>query len=344
MISIVIPFLNEGVRVEKTVKSIRETQDLDVEIVLIDDNSNDDCDYFEVAQKYNCVYHYNEERQGVAGSRNVGCAMATQPNILILDAHMKMLHDDWASMLVKQMDAEPRALYCSRSCCINADWELETNMNCGGAYFRTANKYTTSFADFIQPKWRQSPSEEMEKPIVEIPIVLGAAYALKKEYWDKIYGLEGLQQYECDEYFLSAKTWLEGGRVLLMNDFQTGHFYKTDENGGQNFSVTSGIQIHNKYLCMKATMPKKVFEEHMAKVKEVTNPQEYKNGMKMVKENMAQIDEIVKKCKAIYTKRWSTFVKKNIEDVIENHKDVEQFAKRPVMKNIGFDFKMLTLA
>jgi glycosyltransferase involved in cell wall biosynthesis len=48
----IIPFLNEGIEIEQTLASIRETAGDEVDIIVINDNSHDDTDYETVAGKY----------------------------------------------------------------------------------------------------------------------------------------------------------------------------------------------------------------------------------------------------------------------------------------------------
>ena len=65
-LTIIITFRNEKEWLEYTLTSIRETTVTNPDIILINDNSNDDCDYKEIAKKYNCKYIYHLETVGVA--------------------------------------------------------------------------------------------------------------------------------------------------------------------------------------------------------------------------------------------------------------------------------------
>lgn len=50
-LTIIIPFLNEGDEIEKTLKSIRETSRTNVDIIIINDCSTDNFDYLYAAKK-----------------------------------------------------------------------------------------------------------------------------------------------------------------------------------------------------------------------------------------------------------------------------------------------------
>lgn len=68
-ITVIIVFLNEGVEVENTVRSIREHSTLEqVDILLI----NDAYDYRRIAKFYQTRYYENSHRQGISCSRDDG--------------------------------------------------------------------------------------------------------------------------------------------------------------------------------------------------------------------------------------------------------------------------------
>ena len=66
----IIPFLNEGNEIEKTLSSIRSTAGDTIDVLLINDCSTDDFDYETTALQFNVQYHKNRERLGVAASRD----------------------------------------------------------------------------------------------------------------------------------------------------------------------------------------------------------------------------------------------------------------------------------
>lgn len=67
-LTVIIPFLNEDDEVYNTVKSIRDTSDNLLPIILINDASTDDYDYKSVAKEFNTQYVLHTERKGVAAS------------------------------------------------------------------------------------------------------------------------------------------------------------------------------------------------------------------------------------------------------------------------------------
>jgi hypothetical protein len=79
-----------------------------------------------------------------------------------------------------------------------------------------------------------------------VECILGAAYAFRKGYYERLHGLRGLLEYGGDEELLSLKVRREGGRCLLVKDWLTGHIYR---NGMKAPFVRSGIRAcHNRLL------------------------------------------------------------------------------------------------
>lgn len=55
---------------------------------------------------------------------------------------------------------------------------------------------------------------------------MGACYAMERDHYLHLHGLNGLQQWGMDEQFLSAKMWMSGGKVLLLKNIEIAHIYR----------------------------------------------------------------------------------------------------------------------
>lgn len=129
-LTLIIPFLNEGIEIENTVRSIRETAGSSVEILLINDSSTDAFQYQEIAAMYSCNYHVNTERFGVAASRDLGIAMIGTPYYLLLDGHMRFYDSKWVSRLIDELEQDDRVLLCCQTKALNiVDGQLVESTN-----------------------------------------------------------------------------------------------------------------------------------------------------------------------------------------------------------------------
>jgi glycosyltransferase involved in cell wall biosynthesis len=223
-LTVIIPFLNEGDEVGKTVASVLGTATGSPDIILINDGSTDGYDYRAVAEQHGCRYVEHGARQGVSASREEGIALAETPYILLLDAHMEMYGEGWDERVCALLEGDPRALVFARSVTLSPERKAGTVVT-HGAHI--------AFSEGIRARWN-GPSEAPDGNVVEVECPLGAAYAMRKDYYERLHGLQGLRGYGGDEEFLSLKIRWEGGRVLLVKDWLAGHIYGGQRQAGAN--------------------------------------------------------------------------------------------------------------
>lgn len=218
----IIPFLNEGADIINTVKSLRHFLKDRIDIIVINDQSTDGYPYSNELEKYNVHYIINWKRQGVAGARDYGVHLCKTPYFVLMDGHMRIYDSEWLSEICNRLDADDRQILCMQT---RQLWknlygqvvEVENAASVYGAYLTLRkNEYCPGI------EWNHSEPQDSE----EIFAILGAGYAASRRYWKKIQGLKGLQQYGCDEAFLSLKVWLEGGKCILLKKHSFGHIYR----------------------------------------------------------------------------------------------------------------------
>jgi glycosyltransferase involved in cell wall biosynthesis len=218
-LTVIIPFLNEGAEVENTIRNIRNTSAHTVDIILIDDASNDGFDYSLVASKYGCVYIRHDERRGVAASRDEGVELCRTPYFLLLDAHMEFYRDNWDLEIVNTLWENPDSILCCQTRFLNAKRETSNETPVYGARLLMGKK------DIFKAGWVYNDPDP-KASIIEIPVILGGAYATRRDYWLYLHGLHGLINYGSDEELISLKCWTSGGRCLLLKDLEAGHIYR----------------------------------------------------------------------------------------------------------------------
>lgn len=225
-LTVIIPFVNEGEEVERTIESALNHSNNDIEIIAINDASDDCYDYEKALQKYPVKYVLNEKRLGVAASRDKGVRLCNTDYFLLLDAHMRFYDSAWVKALVSKLNAHPKTVLCTQTKPLHkvegkiVNGETKTFW---GAYvnFYAVVEYMESLWTYVD--WlHHIPKNEAN----EIPCVLGAGYATSKTYWEYINGLQGLLSYGSDEVLLSMKVWLSGGKCKLLPQVTIGHIYR----------------------------------------------------------------------------------------------------------------------
>ncbi len=223
-LTVVIPFLNEGDEVYNTVKSIRETAGERVDIIVINDCSDDNYDYLSDIKGLGVNYVYNHFRIGAAASKEKGTRLATTSYFLLLDAHMRFYDDEWPERIVAALNENDRQLLCCQTKPLIKEngivLDTETPYT-SGAYL------TFNHVDYMPGIHWNTLRRVHDTDENRIPCVLGAGYAASKRFWSRIRGLQGLIHYGCEEAYISLKAWLEGGCCRLLPDVVIGHIYRT---------------------------------------------------------------------------------------------------------------------
>lgn len=223
ILSVIIPFLNEGEEVENTIKEIKKTAGDNVDIILVNDASNDNYNYNIIAKKYNTIYIEHKSRLGSGMAKQDGINACKTPFFLVIDAHMRFYNDDWWRKIPEYVKSDKHAIYCCRCKPWSADTKQEMNIKAHyGAYL---DIFSFSDFDIMKLKWIKQDID-IGLNITNIPCVLGACYAATKDYWNYIKGYEGLTKYGCEEIYVSMKTWMEGGTCKIIKDITIGHLFR----------------------------------------------------------------------------------------------------------------------
>lgn len=226
-LTIIMPFLNEREEVGRTLQSIYEHAGESVEIIIINDCSDDDFDYAAAVSSYRATYIVNKKRKGVAACRDMGVTLCKTPYFLLLDAHMRFYDQNWHTRIINILEKNDRQILCSQTRILYKDEKGITTE-------KETAKSNISFGAYL-PFCKQDyllnvtwNHEEFNKKDLQqpIPLILGAGYAASKRYWLYLKGLNGLYCYGNDEAYISLKVWLEGGRCVLLKDVTIGHIYR----------------------------------------------------------------------------------------------------------------------
>lgn len=223
-LTVIIPFLNEGEEIVNTVSSIRETVGMRVDILVINDQSIDEYPYEQNLRPFDVYYVVNVQRKGVAASRDYGVSLIRTPYFLLLDGHMRFYEKDWLDSILEILETEDSCLVCCQGKALEKRGGEVVEMADVGLHYGAYLPFLKG-GGLLDVRWNDEEASSQCRT-EEIAVVLGAAYACSKAYWEKLRGLEGLQSYGSDEAYISMKVWLSGGRCLLLKDVVVGHVYR----------------------------------------------------------------------------------------------------------------------
>ena len=227
--SLIITFRNEGDQVYKTCKSfLRYCNQEMFELIVINDASDDNYNYYELETLPNMIYIENKDRMGVAGSRDIGAIKASGKYLFILDAHMRIFEDVLTNIYNIVSKYPSNNLFCCQSLPIikNNDGKLTINKS---PQSRACKIDYNMSMNFLEYKWDTlSPQDIM--PVLPIQCVMGACYVIDRDYYKYLHGLNGLQQYGMDEQFLCAKIFMNGGGIWLLKNIKVAHFYRNSNS------------------------------------------------------------------------------------------------------------------
>lgn len=306
ILTCIIGFKNEGKEVENTLKSILATSS-HTHVLLIDDNSDDNYDYKELMDRYDrCEYINTGKNLGVAGARDFGVAFCRTPYFILLDGHMRFYQQDWDLKVVKELESHPNSIISSTSVSmwLNNDGTIDNEDGKNGMIEDPYWGVTWTglgkgcYINLKTPGHEFSSAwaarSKNEDDLLEVPSIMGAAYASSVEHWRYIKGLYMLRSYGNDEAFMAMKTWLLGGKCYILRKFGVGHLYRNS----MPYNTYNGVDYEfNKLIlaelfCDEET--KNIKEFAFENCKKSIGDEYYKQLMQLFKDQEKEISEYKK--------------------------------------------------
>jgi glycosyltransferase involved in cell wall biosynthesis len=291
-ITIIMPFLNEGVEPQDTIDSIYETASPKrFEIIAIDDCSKEKS---KIIPRKEVKLIRNDKRMGVDACRQLGFELSTTPNIFVIDAHMRF-QKGWLPRIVDCIEREPETLWCTK--CIGLGYGnmdmLRSRDYYYGANFVLSNGSNGS-SSILEPKWRDSHNQGE----YEIPCILGANYGFSKKWFEHIHGLKGLRMWGGSELFMSLKTWMAGGSCKITNDIRIGHKFRNNST----YSTSLWNLYYNKLYMCETLFPNDLKE---ALIKQLPRNTNLKRALREIEKD----ELLIKKEKEYYQKVFTRDIK-----------------------------------
>jgi len=228
---------------------IRGTSVVD-EIIVVDDRSEIPLPEIEGVRVIR-----NITNVGVGASFDVGVEAARGDNIILTACDMRFADNNWLSLLVSDIEANPKSLICT-SCVVlgEADQQIrpDRKKSYGATILfyhdrKTNPKKHRKFRGIIEAQWYPKQKET----IYQIPCILGACYGVKKSWYQHIDGFWGHRKWGTLEPYISLKSWMFGGSCLIDPRIETGHIFK---RAGAHGVVQDDLYV-NKMIVSKLLFP-----------------------------------------------------------------------------------------
>ncbi|CAO1392457.1 unnamed protein product, partial [Diamesa tonsa] len=228
-VSVIVIFHNEHLSILlRSIHGIfnRSPHELLEEIIMVNDASTKD-ELYEPLQTY-VSEHFNgkakivnlKERKGLIVARMEGAKVATSEVVVFLDSHMEV-NANWLPPLLEPIALNPRV---STTPLID-EFDFLTFK-----YFTFNNNGWRGMIGWdFDFKWNNLRPEDDAKPSEphEIPIMLGCAFAINRQYfWDLGAYDDELQIWNGENYELSFKLWLCGGELLEVPCSRVAHVFR----------------------------------------------------------------------------------------------------------------------
>lgn len=313
-LTVIIAFLNEGVEIKRTVESVLKFAEDKVEIIVINDGSNNLYDYEEMLRPYNIVYIKNENRRGVTVCRDLGVQLAQTPYFILLDAHMRFYEKGWVDKIVSYLKEDDRRLLCCQTRALIKDESDEIVLypdrkTSYGAYINLQRE-----EKLLTPKWIYEKQKSPGQSIEDIPCVLGASYAASKRYWEYLKGLKGLMFYGYEEPYISMKVWMEGGRCQLIKDIEIGHIYRTSFP----YRVANDEMMYNRLWIATVLLPQH-WKEKIYQASRNQSEYIFTNVTSRINQLHESINELKTYYQNIFTKDFSIIEQLNLTNDYEKY-------------------------
>ncbi|CAI5642674.1 unnamed protein product [Oreochromis niloticus] len=226
--SIIIPFHNEGwSSLLRTVHSVlnRSPSRLITEVILVDDFSDKEHlkvaleEYMKRMPKVRILR--TKKREGLIRTRLLGAAAAKGEVITFLDSHCEA-NVNWLPPLLDRIAQNRKAIVCPMIDVIDHDnFGYDTQ---AGDAMRGAFDWEMYYKRIpIPPEMqRDDPSEPFESPVMA-----GGLFAVDRKWFWELGGYDtGLEIWGGEQYEISFKLWMCGGRMEDIPCSRVGHIYR----------------------------------------------------------------------------------------------------------------------
>ena len=210
-LSVLIPALNEGPHLRRTVESVRRTVPAATEVIVVDDGSTDGCADFLRAGSELAVLLLPEpagERLGAAGARNRAAAVANGDTLVFLDAHVE-LPAGWSEALLAVLRDCAIGAVCPAIAVLGREQQRGY-----GLRWHTAD---------LAVEWLPSHGGDASP----VPLLPGACVAMRRDVFFACGGFDrGLYPWGSEDAELSLRLWRLGYELRVVPAVEVAHLFR----------------------------------------------------------------------------------------------------------------------
>lgn len=290
-LSIVIPYHNETrTALHTCIDQLLNTIDVPVyEIIIVDDGSYRP---LEPISGTTIIRHKNN--QGVGMAFDTGVKNARYGNLFLMGNDIRFLKNGWASKMMSEIENHPKAFTCTT--CIRLgrgnlrevyeiDMEKQLRLRKFGMGATIKMKSSESIID---AQWLPTDGRSPDEESYEVPCILGAAYGVKKAWYEYIGGWEGHKVWGTLEPMISIKSWLFGGSCRVAPQVQVGHI----------FNIVNKHGVHSKYISYNKILTALLFIPNPDQIIVSLGNRNNKSLDKLFSDNRAWIDKKIREYKS----------------------------------------------
>jgi glycosyltransferase involved in cell wall biosynthesis len=309
MISVIIPCLNEDIE-ELNSTILNLTQGLlasDLEIIIVNDGSVNedgfpkDINYCDIQWLNLKILNY-KKRFGVGHSFDRGVSIASGDIIVLMGSDVYPEPTSWYKNVLK--NTKDNQIGCS--CSVGMTNGIR-NINPNNLYSRygaevlfcltvddlpksSELRKDPNYRDILEAKWLPA------KPY-EIPCPYGAFYFLTKEFYEKMYGFDTVEEtpfighcfWGALEPFLALKMKVYGGACMMFPDFRVGHIFSRVDMDNIKRSIRNDLKWWNKLWVAHTMLDDSLRDELLAFPNHSLN---FSQAKAYIKQNWAAVQEV----------------------------------------------------
>ncbi|XP_067648419.1 N-acetylgalactosaminyltransferase 6-like [Eurosta solidaginis] len=231
-VSIIVVAHNEHPTVlQRTLHSLwnRTPHELLHELILVDDFSTHPPTRFDVSLEQNLILKFGAKLKilkhtvhvGLISARIAGARMASAPVLVFLDAHVEATHN-WLPPLLQPIFEAPNTT-CTTPIIDTINYSTFEYMRASPA----RGAFDWSF-NYVQLPLRDEERQLLPAPH-QNPVMNGGLFAITAKYFWHLGAYDaGLDVWGAEQFELSFKIWMCGGRILEVPCSRMGHLYRDD--------------------------------------------------------------------------------------------------------------------